>query len=103
MRLQRVRHPLEPKHVGYYSGDHLHLNKVVDCCRRARRRYPVSELRRALRCQAQGTLDFSGQHQLQKHAGRIDIIFTRLVDYTNEIVCVSIWVIQKGVQLSDLN
>lgn len=56
----------------------------------------------ALGCQAQRTLDFNGQHQLLKQAGRVDVILTRLVDYTNEVACFSIWVVQKGVQLSDL-
>ena len=50
-----------------------------------------------------GALDFSGQHKLLKHACGIDVIFTRFVDYTNEIVCFSVWVVQKGIQLPDLN
>lgn len=58
---------------------------------------------RALRRQAQVTLEFSRQHQLLKQTGRIDLVFTRLIDYANEVVCFSIRVIQKSIQLSALN
>ncbi len=48
-------------------------------------------------------LDFSGRRQLLKHAGGIGIIFARLVDDTNEVVCFSIRVMQNGVKFANLN
>ena len=56
----------------------------------------------ALRSQAQSALEFDWQREPLEETGWVQIVLTRFVDHTDEIVRRCFWVVHYWVQLSDI-